>query len=175
MVRDCLAGYTAAENSSSCMACPAGKACPNADPTLGISDCNPGTYSTGAQTECTKCPAGESLTSKGSPDPKGAYRIGWPLTWKKGKSGKSQGKILLMKKSGKSQGNSWKNCQSQGKVGKNVLENVDIAHFISIFCQVISVAFSYTADKLDSGKTLQVREKSGKIKTWKIMAPLWND
>ena len=37
-----------------------------------------------------------------------------------------------------------------------LLENVDIAHFISIFCQrirVVSVSFCYTADKLESGKT----------------------
>ena len=31
---------------------------------------------------------------------------GWPLTMKTGKSGKSQGQIFMMKKSGKSRGNS---------------------------------------------------------------------
>ena len=36
------------------------------------------------------------------------------------------------------------------------LENVDIVHFISIFCQrirIISLTIYYTADKLESGKT----------------------
>ena len=37
---------------------------------------------------------------------------GCPLNWKTGKSGKSQGKMVLMNKSGKFM----KNCQSQGKV-----------------------------------------------------------
>ena len=37
----------------------------------------------------------------------------------------------------------------------NVLVNVDMAHFISIFCQKLSVLFfCYTADKLESGKNI---------------------
>ena len=74
-----------------------------------------------------------------------------------------------------------KNCQIREKLGKNkivltnVLENVDIVHFISIFCQsirvihVISVNFCYTADILELGKNIlnqgKVIEKSGKVKT----------
>ena len=54
---------------------------------------------------------------------------------------KSQEKIILMNKSGKFM----KNCQGQGKVREkwncfaNVLENVDNAHIIDIFCQRIKV------------------------------------
>ena len=50
-----------------------------------------------------------------------------------------------------------KNCQSQGKINlfANVLENIAIACFISIFYQsiirFINVTFCYTADKLKSG------------------------
>ena len=46
---------------------------------------------------------------------------GWPLTWKSGNSGKkSQGKQVLMKNSGKNQGNLIHvNCQSQKKAGEN--------------------------------------------------------
>ena len=45
----------------------------------------------------------------------------------------------------------------------NVLENVDIAHFISIFCQritVINITFCYTAGKLESGKIIVSQGKS---------------
>ena len=65
--------------------------------------------------------------------------------------GKS-GKIILMKKSGKFLNNN----QSQEKVRGNEIvlqmcfENVDIARFISIFCQktrAINFTFCYTSDK----------------------------
>ena len=64
-----------------------------------------------------------------------------------------------MKKSGKFT----KKCQSQGKVRENEivlandLEIVDIAHFVSVFCQTVRafiVTFCYTADKF------RVREKN---------------
>ena len=54
---------------------------------------------------------------------------------------------------------SWKNEIVLAKV---LIENVDIAHLISIFCQsirVIIVPFCYTADKLESGEK---HFKSGK-------------
>ena len=59
--------------------------------------------------------------------------VGPPLTWK---SGKNQGKTVLMKKSGKFM----KNFQSHRKGRENaiVFSNVDIARFIPIFCQRIS-------------------------------------
>ena len=73
-----------------------------------------------------------------------------------GKQGKvgGGGAIFLMKKSGKFM----KNCQSQGKikfVSVNVLENVDVAQFISIFCQriiIICGIFATLLTKWDQGK-----------------------
>ena len=66
----------------------------------------------------------------------------------------------LMQKSGKSQGNSGKTV-SQGKWNcfGNVLENFDIVHFVSIFCQRIrdiNVTFCYTCSsgKLESLKII---------------------
>ena len=58
---------------------------------------------------------------------------GWPFTWK---SGKSQISIFWWK----SQGNSWKTvsqrkCKEKLNYFANVLENVEILHFISMFCQ----------------------------------------
>ena len=59
-------------------------------------------------------------------------------------------------------------CQSQEKVRENeivlayILENVDIAYFISIYFQrvrVISVTFCYTADKLELVKNILSQEK----------------
>ena len=71
-------------------------------------------------------------------------------------------------------------CQNQGKVRENeivlayILENVDIAYFISIYFQrvrVISVTFCYTADKLEIVKNIL---SQGKVKL-KIMATLLNN
>ena len=85
---------------------------------------------------------------------------------------KSQGKIKFDENVKEKSGKFMKNCQKQGKVRENlfvlpnVLENVDIIHYISIFsfCQLIraiSVTFCYIADKLEK-KTFQVREKSAR-------------
>ena len=73
-----------------------------------------------------------------------------------------------MKKLGKSQGNSWKTVKVREKSGEdeivsaNVFENVNVVHFISIFCQrirVIGVISCYTADELKSGKNILGQEK----------------
>ena len=85
----------------------------------------------------------------------------------------SQGKIFLMKKSGKFV----KNCQSQGNgfVLANVLENVNIVYLISIFCQsirVIIVTFSYTDDKLVLRKNISSQGKVSENKNLKIVAIL---
>ena len=82
---------------------------------------------------------------------------GWPLTLKTGKSGKCQGKnIFFMKKSGKNE-----------IVLANVLENVDVTHFISIFCQRLSVIFAILLTYWSQGKLTQVREISYKADTLK--------
>ena len=73
--------------------------------------------------------------------------------------------------------------KSQGSQGKrncfaNVLEIVDITHFISIVCQrirVINVTFCYTADKLKSGKNIVSQENVRDIENLKIMAILLNE
>ena len=90
---------------------------------------------------------------------------------KEGNQGKSQGKIFLMKKSGKFT----KNFIRQGKMKlflnlANVLENVDIAHFISIFCQIKDK--SYKCYFFLYFKQIRSREKPGKIETLKMMATL---
>ena len=57
------------------------------------------------------------------------------------------------------------NLSKSGKneiVLANDLENVDVAQFVSIFCQrirVISVTYCYTSDKLESGKKNLSQEK----------------
>ena len=80
---------------------------------------------------------------------RGTVSTGWPLTWK---TGKSQGNIFDEKVR--------EIHENLSKSGKNELvlangsENVDVTHFVSICCQRMSVTFWYTADKLESGKTV---------------------
>ena len=89
------------------------------------------------------------------------------------KSEQSDQKYFLWKNQGKV-ADIHKKLSKSGKVRENeivtanVLENVDIVHFISIFFQrirVISVTFCYTADKLELGENILSQGKSGKIKT----------
>ena len=84
------------------------------------------------------------------------------MFFQSGHTSRTQGKVregeaILLEKPGEFM----KNCQSERKVGgkwklfANILENVDIAGFISVFClriRVINVTFCYTSDKLESGK-----------------------